>query len=169
MPTINYPQNPNTEAEIKEIVQNLKSNSKPVALENFESKNLIVSRPRMHFLNMSKNAISYQVLASHFRMRTKMKINYFSGNFSLAMEISDSQKEILNKIETKIREETQKHYSDLKKLNPQSHICLENLKLVKESCSGPKMYGKLYLQNDVSIAKFSKKKWKYKTRNGKST
>ena len=110
-----------------------------------------------HAIKMNSDIISYQIFSPNIRMRTKMKINYFSGNFSLAMEISNSQKEILNEIENKIREETQKHDAELKKLNPKSQIILENLKLVKESCSGPKMYGKIYLRNDVSTAKFFKK------------
>ena len=152
---MNQPLNPKTEAEIKEIVQHLQENSKPISLENFDTQKILVAKPNRHSLNT--DTISYQIFSPNIRMRTKMKINYFSGNFSLAMEISNSQKEILNEIENKIREETQKHDAELKKLNPKSQIILENLKLVKESCSGPKMHGKIYLRNDVSTAKFFKK------------
>ena len=148
------PRNQN-QNEIQEIVKTIKENNKTIDLEKFDPKCLKVAKPNSH--KVPVNSISYQIFAPQIRMRTKMKINCFSSNFSLAMDISKSQKEILNEIENKIREETQKHDLELKKLNPKAKIIIENLKLVKESYSGPKMYGKIYVRNDISTVKFYRK------------
>ena len=141
--------------EIEKIVEAIKETNKILNIENYDTKWITIGKPNSHYLPV--DSIYYQIFAQGIRIETKMKINCFSGNFSLAMEVSKFQIEMLNKIENKIREETEKRDSELKKLTNKK-IIVENLKLVKNSVSGPKMYGKIYVSYYGPLIKFFKKK-----------
>ena len=134
----------------------MRENQKDIEIENFDLNSVQVLKP--HSYKKPINYIAYQILARRIRMQTTMKINRFScDNFSLAMNVSEDQQEILNAIENKIRVETQKHDSELKKINPKAKIIPENLILVKDSFSGPKLYGKIYAKDDETLIKFFQK------------
>ena len=136
--------------------QNQTENQKEIMLENFEPKSIKVSKPHSH--EKPVNYIAYNISCKRIRMQTKMKINRFScDNISLAMDISKEQQEILNSIENQIRVETRKQDAELKKINSRAKIVTENLKIVKDSFSGNKMYGKLYLRDDELVAQFFQK------------
>ena len=129
---------------------------KEIMLENFDPKTIKVSKPHSH--EKPVNFIAYTIYCQRIRMQTKMKINRFScDNISLSMDISKEQQEILNSIENQIRVETRKQDAELKKLNSRAKIVTENLKIVKDSFSGNKMYGKLYLRDDELVAKIFQK------------
>ena len=136
--------------------QNQTENQKEIMLENFDPKSIKVSKPHSH--EKPVNYIAYNIYCKRIRMQTKMKINRFScDNISLSMDISKEQQEILNSIENQIRVETRKQDAELKKINSRAKIVTENLKIVKDSFSGNKMYGKLYLRDDELVAQFFQK------------
>ena len=154
--SLNQNQNLNqNDPEIEKIVEAIKETNKILNIENYDTKWITIGKPNSNHIPV--DSIYYQIFAPRIRMKTKMKINWFSGNFSLAMEVSKFQIEMLNKIENKIREETEKRDSELKKLTNKK-IIVENLKLVKNSVSGPKMYGKIYVSYYGPSIKFFKKK-----------
>ena len=156
--TRNQNQNQKKTKDLNEysIMDIIRENKKDIEIENFDLNEIIVLKPYKY--KKPVNYIAYQVLARRIRMKAKMKINRFScDNFSLSISISESQQEMLHKIEKRIQVETLKQDSELKKINSKAKIIPENLILVKDSFSGPKLYGKIYAKDDYTAIHFYQK------------